>query len=93
VGGIFIENMTERGLIDPADFKIIAETPPAPYPGYIVRTALGEELVARISEFFMEYRGEDYFTQNWGGGNDRFSPPDMESYEYFRSVVRTLGLD
>jgi phosphonate transport system substrate-binding protein len=93
VGGIFIENMTERGLINPGDIKVIAETPPLPDPGYIVRTALGEDVVARIREFFMEYRSEDYFTHNWGGGNDRFSPPDVEGFTYFRSVVRTLGLD
>ncbi|MCL2373378.1 MAG: phosphate/phosphite/phosphonate ABC transporter substrate-binding protein [Defluviitaleaceae bacterium] len=92
VGGIFIENMYERGLIDPADFRIIAATQAVPYPSYIVRSELGQELVNNIREFFMQFDSPEYFTENWGGGNSRFLPPDIEGFAYFRSVVETLGL-
>jgi phosphonate transport system substrate-binding protein len=93
IGGMFIKNMDERGLINAADFKIIAETEPVPSPSYIIRRALGEDMVARVREFFMQYNEPAYFAENWGDGSIRFAPPDVAGYAYVRSVVAALGLE
>jgi len=93
VGGIFIENMEERGLINAADFRIIAATQPVPNPSYIIRSALDAELVDDIREFFLNFNDSAYFAENWGDGNIRFTHPDVAGYAYVRSIVETLGLE
>jgi phosphonate transport system substrate-binding protein len=93
IGGMFIENMDERGLINAADFKVIAETEPVPNPSYIIRSALGEELIERIRAFFLQFDQDAYFRENWGDGSIRFVQPDVAGYAYVRSVVTKLGLD
>jgi len=93
IGGMFIENMEERGLINAADLRIVAETAPVPNPSYIIRTALGQELIGQIREFFLTFDDSAYFAENWGDGSIRFTPPDVAGFAYMRSVVETLGLD
>jgi len=93
VGGIFLENMEERGLIDTADFKVISYTEPVPNPSYIIRTAIDPEITEKIRQFFLQFSDNAYFAENWGDGNIRFAPPDIEGYAYVRSIVQTLGLD
>jgi len=93
IGGMFLENMEERGLIDAADFRVIAQTEAVPDPAYIVRSALGADLIARIREFFTQFDDPAYFAENWGDGNIRFGPPDVAGFAYVRSVVNALGLD
>jgi len=93
IGGIFLENMEERGLINAADFRVIAYTQPVPNPSYIVRSALDQELIEDIREFFLNFNDSAYFAENWSDGNIRFTQPDIEGYVYIRSVVSILGLD
>jgi len=93
VGGIFLENMEERGLINVADFRVIAQTQPVPNPSYIVRSALDAELIDDIREFFLNFNDPAYFAENWGDGNIRFTQPDVVGYAYVRSIVQTLGLE
>jgi len=93
VGAMFLENMEDRGLINAADFKIVAYTPPVPNPSYIIRSGVGDELIAQIREFFLQFNESAYFAENWGDGSLRFTYPDIEGYEHVRSIVRTLGLE
>jgi phosphonate transport system substrate-binding protein len=93
VGGMFLENMEELGLINAADFKIIAATQAVPDPSYIVRSALGDELIARIRAFFLQFDDPAYFAENWRDPNIRFVEPDVAGFEHMRSVVTALGLD
>ncbi|MCL2604042.1 MAG: phosphate/phosphite/phosphonate ABC transporter substrate-binding protein [Defluviitaleaceae bacterium] len=93
IGGMFIENMEELGLIDSADFKIIAATQAVPDPSYIIRSALDAELIERIRAFFLQYNDPAYFAENWRDGNIRFAEPDTAGFEHMRSVVTSLGLD
>ena len=93
VGAMFLENMEDRGIINAADFKIVAYTPPVPNPSYIIRSALDDELITSIREFFLQFDESAYFAENWGDGTLRFTYPDIEGYAHVRSIVRTLGLD
>jgi len=93
IGGMFLENMEERGLIDAADFKIIAYTQAVPNPSYIIRSAIDDEIIEKIREFFLQFDDSAYFAENWGDGNIRFTMPDVTGYAYVRSIVETLGLD
>jgi len=93
IGAMFIENMEERGIINAADFKIIAHTEPVPHPSYIIRSAIEPELIASIREFFLAFDSPDYFAENWGDGTIRFTQPDVAGYAYVRSIVETLGLE
>jgi len=93
IGAMFIENMEDRGLISAADFKIIASTEPVPNPSYIIRSALDDELIVKIREFFLQFDESAYFAENWGDGTLRFTNPDIAGYAYVRSIVETLGLD
>jgi len=93
IGGMFLENMEERGLINAADFKIIGYTEPVPNPSYIIRSAIDPEIIEKIREFFLQFSDQSYFAENWGDGNIRFALPDIEGYAYVRSIVQTLGLD
>jgi phosphonate transport system substrate-binding protein len=93
IGGMFIENMDERGLINAADFKVIAETQAVPNPSYIIRSALDADLIIKIREFFMQFDDPAYFAENWGDGSIRFAPPDVAGYAYVRSVTEIIGLD
>ncbi|MCL2398097.1 MAG: phosphate/phosphite/phosphonate ABC transporter substrate-binding protein, partial [Defluviitaleaceae bacterium] len=93
VGAMFLENMEDRGLIYAADFKIVAYTPPVPNPSYIIRSELDDALIASIREFFLQFDEPDYFAENWGDGNLRFIDPDVEGFQYVRSIVQTLGLE
>ena len=93
VGAMFLDNMEDRGLIVASDFKIIAATPPVPNPSYIIRTEIGEEIIVRIREFFLQFDDPAYFAENWGDGEIRFTLPDIEGYEYVRSIARELGLE
>ncbi|MCL2287459.1 MAG: phosphate/phosphite/phosphonate ABC transporter substrate-binding protein [Firmicutes bacterium] len=93
IGGIFLENMEERGLIYTSDFKVISYTEPVPSPSYIIRSAIDPELIEKIREFFLQFNDPAYFAENWGDGNIRFTQPDIEGYAHVRSIVQTLGLD
>ena len=93
IGAMFIDNMEERGLINAADFKIIARTEPVPNPSYIIRSALDREIIENIRDFFLSFDEPAYFAENWGDGSLRFTHPDIAGFEYVRSIVNTLGLD
>ncbi|MCL2188221.1 MAG: phosphate/phosphite/phosphonate ABC transporter substrate-binding protein [Defluviitaleaceae bacterium] len=93
IGGMFIENMEERGLINSADFKIIAATEPVPNPAYIIRSELDSALIANIRDFFLQFDQSAYFAENWGDGSIRFTAPDLGGFAYVRSVVNALGLN
>lgn len=93
IGAMFIENMDERGLINAADFKIIAYTEPVPNPSYIIRSALDQDIIENIREFFLSFDESAYFAENWGDGSLRFTSPDIAGYAYVRSIVNTLGLE
>ncbi|MCL2363055.1 MAG: phosphate/phosphite/phosphonate ABC transporter substrate-binding protein [Defluviitaleaceae bacterium] len=94
IGGMFIENMVERGELESADaVRIIAATDPVPNPAYIIRSALDDDLIERIREFFLTFDDPAYFAENWGDSNIRFTAPDLAGFAYVRSVVTTLGLD
>ena len=92
VGAMFLDNMEDRGIIYAADFKIIAATAPTPDPAYIIRADIDPELIEQIREFFLTFNDPAYFEENWGDGTIRFRLPDIEAFEYVRSMVRTLGL-
>ena len=93
IGGMFIENMEERGLINANNFKIIDATDAVPNPAYIIRSALDDALIARIREFFLQFDDSAYFAHNWGDETIRFVAPDVAGFAYVRSVVSALGLD
>ena len=93
IGAMFIENMDDRGIINAEDFKIIAYTRPVPNPGYIVRSALDPEIIENIRTFFLGFDDPAYFAENWGDGGLRFTYPDIEGFEYVRSMAETLGLN
>lgn len=93
VGGMFIQNMHDRGIINENDFRVIASTPEVPPPSYIIRSDIDDALIAQIREFFLSFDDPAYFAENWGDGNLRFTAPDIEGYAYVRSMVETLGLE
>ena len=93
IGAMFIENMDDRGIINADDFKIIAYTRPVPNPSYIVRSALDRDIIENIRAFFLSFDDPSYFAENWGDGSLRFTYPDIDGFEYVRSMARTLGLD
>jgi len=94
IGGMFIENMVERGELAGSEaVRVIAATDPVPNPAYIIRSELDAELIARIRNFFLTFDDPAYFAENWGDAAIRFSPPDVAGFAYVRSVVTTLGLD
>lgn len=93
IGAMFLGNMEERGVINAADFKIIGYTEPVPHPSYIIRSAIDDDIIQKIREFFLQYDDPGYFAENWGDGTIRFTYPDVEGYAYVRSMVEALGMD
>ncbi|MCL1843474.1 MAG: phosphate/phosphite/phosphonate ABC transporter substrate-binding protein [Defluviitaleaceae bacterium] len=93
IAAMFLTNMEEHGLINAADFKIIAYTQPMPNPSYIIRSEIDAQVIENIREFFMSFDSPDYFAENWGDGSLRFTYPDIAGNEYVRSMANVLGLD
>lgn len=93
ISAMFLENMEDHGLINVNDFKIIASMPPAPNPSYIIRSAIDDEIIDSIREFFLQFNESAYFSENWGDGSLRFELPDLEGFASVRSMVETLELD
>lgn len=52
VADFLLNNMTERGLVDMNDFRIVATSQPVPGPPMMVRRDLGPELRAQLVEVF-----------------------------------------
>lgn len=93
------ELMTEEGKIDPADFRIIAESEPIPYCTFGVTEQLDEELARKVKETILAITPED--TVELDGERlkvlkatalDGFAPVTDAEYDIVRDMAKRANM-
>lgn len=93
VATLMIDGLVNAGSITPGSIRVVAETADFPNPAYIARTALGEDLIGQLQDFFLNFDDSDFFYHAWGDAQLRFSEPDRAGFDGVLSLMQTLGLD
>ena len=93
VATLVINNMENAGAITQDSIRIIAYTDDFPDPTYIARSAIGEDLIASLQEFFLTYDNSDFFYNAWNNPYLRFTPPNQDAFDGVVSLANTLGLN
>ena len=90
---LILERLTEAGVIDAVNIKIIGQTEPHPAPSYIARADMDADLMERIRGFLLSYDDPAFFEAVWSDPNTRFVAPDIEGYARIMRLVETLGIN
>lgn len=92
VAYMLISDLEASGAISPGSIRKVDRTAAFPDPTYIVRSALGEELIDQLQQFFLTYDNSDYFYHVWGSADLRFRQPDADEFNRIGSLVEALGI-
>ncbi|MCL2286734.1 MAG: phosphate/phosphite/phosphonate ABC transporter substrate-binding protein [Firmicutes bacterium] len=93
VGYIQFNRAIDSGAISAAAARILGYTPSIPFPGYIARTDLPEELRRQIQSFLVNWDNNEYSVARWNDADVRYAIPDPAEIEYLRSMVEILDID
>jgi len=85
--------LVDSGVVNQADFRIIAETPPSPDSNYIMRADLPEDLKNKIRSFFLNLDSRQYFEDAWGFPDLRYLPGDYGVLDDIRFMQEVLGME
>jgi phosphonate transport system substrate-binding protein len=93
VGYLQLSRAISAGVIAADAIRIIGYTPNIPFPGYIARTDLPEELRGQIQGFLMRWDSDSYSAARFNDAAVRYALPSVAEIEYLRSMVHVLGID
>jgi phosphonate transport system substrate-binding protein len=94
VGHIQFYNAINAGLISPDDVRVLGYTANIPFPGYIARMDLPEELRLQIQDFLVNWNNDDYSAARFRGDYEvRYVIPDEFEINHLRSMVEILDID
>jgi phosphonate transport system substrate-binding protein len=94
VGHIQFYNAINAGLISEEDVRVIGYTENIPFPGYIARVDLPEELRRQIQEFLVNWDSDTYSGARFRGDTEvRYVMPDENEIDHLRSMVEILDID
>ena len=92
VGHIQFHNAINSGLISD-NIRIIGHTEDIPWPGYIARTDLPQDLRDMIQSFMLGWASEDYSLARWNDADVRYAAPDAGEIQHLRGMVEVLDID
>ena len=92
VGHIQFHNAIRNGLISDSA-RIIGQTEDIPWPGYIARTDLPEDLRRAIQDFMLGWESEAYSVARWNDADVRYALPSPAEIEHLRGMVQVLEID
>lgn len=96
IATISLDNLANTGVINRDDIRVVGSTREHPAVSYIARAELGTELLEDIRAFLLGYDDPEFFAIFAGAAlanpENRFIDPDVEGYNYVRSLARTLGI-
>jgi len=93
VGYLQLNLAINAGVINADDIRIVGHTHDIPFPGYIARTDLPENLRRQIQSFLVNWSNDAYSTARWNDAAVRYVVPSAAEIEYLRSMVEILDID
>jgi len=93
VGFLQFNLALDAGLISPEDVRILGYTSNIPFPGYIAKTSLPEELRQQIQSFLLSWDSDSYSMARWNDAIVRYTLPVQAEIEVLRSMVEILDID
>jgi len=93
IGHVQLYRAKESGAIPADSVRVIGQTSNIPWPGYIARSDLPEELLIAIQTFLVNWSNDDYSIARWNDPVVRYAIPDPAEINYLRSMVEILEID
>ena len=93
VGFLQFSRALDAGLIDPDAVRIVGYSSNIPFPGYIARKDLPEELRRQLQSFLVSWDSDVYSLARWNDAAVRYVVPNPAEIEYLRSMTEILDID